>query len=115
MKKLLLTLAFLIGVTGLAHAQTSSITNEMTWGASPEAVDYLIERKTDAGAFVQIAVVTAPTVTYQDALLAVGPVYTWRVIARNAAGNSAPSPTCSTITMPPSEPLSLSCSVTFNP
>jgi hypothetical protein len=115
MKKLLLTLAFLIGLTGLAHAQMSSVTNEMTWGVSPEAVDYVIERQTDTGAFVEIAVVTAPTVTYQDAMLPLGPVYTWRVLARNTAGTSPPSPTCSTVTMPPSAPASLSCSVTFNP
>jgi hypothetical protein len=104
----------LLMLAGPALAQTS-ITNDLTWGASAGAVDYIVERETDGAGFTQIAVVAAPGTTYQDALLPLGSVYSWRILARNGAGTSAASNACSTVTIPPPAPGALTCTVIFNP
>ena len=115
MKRLFVTLVLIFGCVGLAEAQTT-LTNDMTWGAVPEAASYVVQRDTDGGGFVDVATVTAPTVTYQDAGLPLGAIYTWRVFSKKASGvlSVTSSPTCTTDATPPAAPSSLACSVSLN-
>jgi len=62
----------------------------LTWtDNSNNELGFKIERKTGAGAFVEIAQQGANATTYLDAAVVVGTTYTYRVRAFNSAGDSA--------------------------
>jgi hypothetical protein len=74
-----------------ANAVSSSQIN-LSWTAASGTVElYRIERRTGGGAFAVIDSVGGGTLNYQDTGLAVGTQYTYRVVACNEAGCSAPS------------------------
>ena len=75
-------------VEGLAVTRVTSAGVELTWAATPNAADYLVERSaTGAGAFTDLATLSAPGYTDPDADTA--QQWTYRVTARNAAGSGA--------------------------
>lgn len=70
------------------------VTNQphLTWSDNSTDEDtFSIERKTGAGAFAEIATETFNIEQYHDMAVVAGTTYTYRVMARNAAGMSAPS------------------------
>lgn len=93
-------------------AAGSSPQNVLTWNASPTATSYNIWRSTTGcsdlspAAFAQIA--TGITVlTYTDANITSGVVYSYYATASNSGGNSGPS-NCVTMTVaPPAPPTGL--------
>ncbi|MFA9432624.1 fibronectin type III domain-containing protein [Egicoccus sp. AB-alg2] len=62
---------------------------ELTWSASPGAVDYEVLRSVDGGEEAAVATVTGPA--FRDTDVVAGSDHTYRVVARNEAGASAPS------------------------
>lgn len=90
--------------TGLyATGQTSS-TMLLTWTAPMStAVSQQIQRSTDGVNFVTIATVPPLLNTYTDTGLTSGTAYTYRIVATNFTGSSAPSAT-STGTPPAYQP-----------
>jgi hypothetical protein len=64
----------------------------LTWvDASDDEAEFAIERKGATGDFDEIDTVPFDTATYHDATPMAGMTYTYRVIARNGAGESDPS------------------------
>ncbi|KAA0211201.1 fibronectin type III domain-containing protein [bacterium] len=79
-------------------------TANMTLGASLSWTDnssdesgFRIERQVGAGAFATLTTLGANVTSYNDSGLTLGTMYTYRIVAYNAAGDAAPSNT-STIT-----------------
>jgi len=98
--------------TGLAVSTFSATQLNLNWNDnSSTPSDFKIERKEEpAGSFAQIGTTTAPATTYQDSTgLSANTSYTYRVIATNATGDSAPSnqATGTTLPNPPSAPSGL--------
>ena len=99
-------------VEGLAVSRVTSAGVELTWTATPNAVDYLLERSAKgANAYSAIATLSAPGYTDADADTA--QEWTYRVIARNAAGSGAASTVDSAAYVPPA-PLPAGDVVTFD-
>ena len=99
-------------VEGLAVSRVTTAGVELTWTATPNAVDYLLERSAKgANAYSAIATLSAPGYTDADADTA--QEWTYRVIARNAAGSGAASTVDSAAYVPPA-PLPAGDVVTFD-
>jgi fibronectin type 3 domain-containing protein len=79
-----------------ATAASASQIN-LTWAASSGATGYKVQRSTDGVTFSPLATVGAVT-TYGDTGLSAGTLYYYRVLASNAAGDSAPSSVASAVT-----------------
>ncbi|HEU4752174.1 MAG TPA: fibronectin type III domain-containing protein, partial [Armatimonadota bacterium] len=77
--------------TGLAFAFTETGVR-LTWtDASNNETGFTIERKSGSGSFAPLASVAANVTQYSDNGLAAGTSYSYRVRAKNAGGDSAPS------------------------
>jgi fibronectin type 3 domain-containing protein len=79
-------------------AQLNSVTDVITlqWvKASANTVDFIIERSLDGSAFTQLG--TTASTTFEDNNFGDAPKTFYRVMARNAAGNSTPSNTATVI------------------
>ena len=73
----------------------------LSWTAVSTATGYEIERRLDSGStWMAVDSVTANAATYTDVGLTEGTFYTYRVVATNAAGDSAPSVSQSVTTLP---------------
>ena len=88
----------------------------LTWSdQSGNEAGFRIERSADGGAFAPIGTVAANATAYSDTALAPATTYSYRVIAFNAAGDSAPSNTASGTTLvadtAPAAPTGLTASV----
>jgi fibronectin type 3 domain-containing protein len=81
-----------------ATAVSASQINLSWTAASGTVAHYRIERRTDGGAFAVIDSVGGATLSYQDTGLAEATQYTYRVVACNAGGCSAPSSEASATT-----------------
>lgn len=65
---------------------------KLTWtDNSSNETGFKIQRSTDGINYTQIALLGANVTTYTDSSVAAGASYTYRVVATNAAGDSAPS------------------------
>lgn len=87
---------------GLAVSTLSSTELSLNWNDnSSTPSDFKIERKEEpAGSFAMVGTTTAPATTFMDSGLAPATTYTYRVIATNATGDSAPSNEASGMTLP---------------
>jgi len=96
--------------TGLTATAINASRVDLVWtNTATNATGIIIERAVGAGAFSQLATVTATTTAYSDTTTVALTTYYYRVIATNAGGNSAPSnpATATTPPYPPSAPASL--------
>jgi fibronectin type 3 domain-containing protein len=71
-----------------ATANSSSAIS-LSWNTATDATGYKLERKTGSAAFAQIA--TPSATTYKDTGLSASTAYTYRLVANNAYGDSAPT------------------------
>ena len=95
--------------TGLTATIASSTQINLSWNASATATAYYVERAgADQGYWTRIA--TVSTTTYNDVGLPPATTFSYRVIATNAGGESAPSAviTAATVVGAPSSPSGLS-------
>jgi fibronectin type 3 domain-containing protein len=83
--------------TALTATAASTSQINLSWTASSGATSYKIQRSTDGATFTPLATVGAVT-TYSDSGLNAGTQYYYRVLASNAAGDSAPSGVASAVT-----------------
>jgi len=77
------------GVTATAGPSTVAL----AWTAAAGATGYRVERQSAFAAWTAVGTAGAGVTTFTDAGLAEATSYTYRVIATNAAGDSAPSST----------------------
>ena len=78
--------------SGLAASVAGPGTVALTWvDNSVNETGFRIERAVNGGAFLPLNTVTSNTVAYSDATVSIGNTYSYRVIAINAYGESAPS------------------------
>ncbi len=105
MKRILLVLVFLVPACGGSDSDpatpaapsglsASLMTNQphLVWtDNSSDETEFVIERKIGAGAFAEVATETFNIEQYHDMSAVPATDYTYRVKARNAAGDSAPS------------------------
>lgn len=76
--------------TGLVATVASATQVNLTWqDNSTDETSFRIERKTGGGAFAEVSSTNANITSASSSGLAAGNTYTFRVRARNAAGNSA--------------------------
>jgi hypothetical protein len=104
----------------LSATAATSARIDLSWGAAPDDIGvtgYLIERCTGGGCstFTQIAAPAGTGLTYSDPGLTPSTSYSYRVRARDAAGNLGPYSNVSTATTlpdttPPTAPASLTAS-----
>ena len=93
--------------TGLGATATSSSAINLSWtDAATNEDGFKIERKTGAGAFVQIATVGPNVTTFADSGLTATTAYSYQVRAYNTGGDSTYSntATATTLTAPPPIP-----------
>ena len=60
-------------------------------GNPANEIGFIIERSTNGGPFVELATALANATTYTDTAIEPSTTYSYRVLAYNAAGKSAPS------------------------
>lgn len=85
--------------TGLGATATGPTAVDLDWSdSSSNETGFLIERKTGAGSFVQIATVGSNVTSYTNSGLTADTDYVYRIRATNAAGNSAYSSTVAVTT-----------------
>jgi Chitobiase/beta-hexosaminidase C-terminal domain/Fibronectin type III domain len=88
--------------TGLAAASAGTTQVNLSWGAATESggtiTSYLLERCQGAGCSSFAQVGTASTLSYADTGLTAGTSYSYRVRARDGAGNMGPYSSVSTVT-----------------
>ena len=81
---------------GALRAHVTGTALALTWQlADTSASDVFVERQSGAGAFAQIADLAGDVTSYTDTGLTPGTVYTYRVRAHNATGDSSYSNTAS--------------------
>src|SRR6185503_13082688 len=93
--------------TGLGATAVSSSAIDLSWtDAATNEDGYKIERKTGAGAFVQVGTVGPNITIYADSGLTADTAYSYQVRAYNSVGDSSYSNTASatTLTPPPTAP-----------
>ena len=92
--------------TGLTATPVSSVQIDLTWQASAGATSYRVERSTNGGSSWVTAGTTPGTTSFSDTGLTAATTYTYRVVATNAGGDSAPSPgaVATTPVAPPEAP-----------
>ena len=99
-------------LTAVAQSSTSAVLN-WTDNASNET-SYIVERRSGGGSFTEVAALGANTTTATATGLTAGVTYTFRVKARNAAGDSTPSNEASATPSgsgPPAPPTNLTATV----
>ncbi|KJL47239.1 Rhamnogalacturonan exolyase YesX [Microbacterium hydrocarbonoxydans] len=96
---------------GVAVAQVTKDAIALTWDATPNAEDYLVERAGADGVFEQIATVQTPG--YTDPV-DTSAVWSYRVTASNAAGQSAASDVATSTAYTAPAPLPTDDTVTFD-
>ena len=85
--------------TGLATAATSASAVQLTWTPQMStATSQLVQRSTDGVNFTTIATVPPLLASFTDTGLSASTAYTYRIIAANPTGNSAPSGTAKATT-----------------
>ena len=81
-----------------AQSDTSVV---LAWTGVPDATGYRVERSTNSGStWTAVGTVADTVTTYNDTGLTEVTSYTYRVVATNAAGDSAPSITKTVATLP---------------
>ncbi len=86
--------------------------NPLTWGGSNNEIGYRIERAAGIGAFQEIGKALANVTTFTDNTTVSGTVYQYRVVAYNAAGDSASVPVLVGAAVPvPAAPSNLQVSL----
>ena len=81
-----------VAVVTLSTVPASAAQLTLTWvDNSANEVGFSVERKTGSASFAEIGLVAADVTTYADGSLTPGQSYCYRVRARNAAGDSAPT------------------------
>src|SRR6185503_9289547 len=101
--------------SGLGATPTSSTAITVNWtDAAANEDGFKIERKTGAGAFVQVGTVGPNVTTYADSGLTASTAYSYQVRAYNTGGDSAYSNTASATTSPaiPTPPSGLGATAT---
>jgi hypothetical protein len=84
--------------TVVSATTVNSTTVNIIWGAVTNAASYMVERSLDGGTtWVQVAVPTAGTTSFQDTLLISDTRYYYRITAVNGIGPSAASLTVSVL------------------
>lgn len=87
--------------TGVSAVAVSSTVIQVTWlDASDNETGFRVERKESGGGFTLLAVAPAGDTEYFDAGRAESTPYTYRVLAQNAQGSSAPSGEVTATTLP---------------
>lgn len=87
--------------SGLTATTMSSTRITLGWTNAANETGYRVERALNgSGAFLQVASVAANVTTFGNTGLAPGTSYSYRVVAFNASGNSAPSNTATAKTLP---------------
>ena len=94
--------------TGLTATAASSSEIDLAWSHSGGADGFRVERRTGSGSFAEIASLGASARSYQDSGLLAGSTFVYRVFARNAGGDSAPSNTATATTNTTLSTLSVS-------
>ena len=84
--------------TGLSASAASSTQINLTWQASAGATGYRVERSTDGGASWATAGTSTAT-AFSNTGLTAATTYSYRVVATNAGGGSAPSTTATATTL----------------
>ncbi|GIW32255.1 MAG: hypothetical protein KatS3mg071_2429 [Meiothermus sp.] len=74
----------------------------LRWEAAAGATDYVLERKTNSGAFAVLGVIT--DTSYTDESVEYSTTYTYRLTARNNAAASSPVEQSATTPPPPQQP-----------
>ncbi len=74
----------------------------LRWEAAAGATDYVLERKTNSGAFAVLGVIT--DTSYTDESVDYSTTYTYRLTARNNAAASSPVEKSATTPPPPQQP-----------
>jgi titin len=88
-----------VAPSGLQAQVASGTQINLSWeDNSTDETGFRVERSSGGGAFVQVALTGAGVTTYQNMGLTAGTSYSYRVIATNAAGDSAASNTATAIT-----------------
>jgi FtsP/CotA-like multicopper oxidase with cupredoxin domain len=94
--------------SNLAANVVSATQVDLSWTDNAlNETGYIVERSDNGGAFVQIATLSADSVTYTDTAVSGGNDYTYQVAATNAAGTSYSNQISVSITVP-AAPLNLS-------
>ncbi|HZL33789.1 MAG TPA: NPCBM/NEW2 domain-containing protein [Tepidisphaeraceae bacterium] len=95
--------------TNLAAVATGASSVNLTWtDASTNQTGVKIERSVDGVNFTQIALASATATSYTDTTPVAGTSYSYRVVATNGAGDSAPSNSASVVMpMIPAAPTNL--------
>jgi kumamolisin len=89
----------------LTATAVSSAQINLAWVAGDNTqTSFVVQRKTGAGAFAQVASVSATTLSYQDTGLQPSTTYTYEIIAVNASGQSSPSNQASATTQAQAAP-----------
>ena len=119
MKRALFMVGMFFLLTGIAYAQedaaaaATTVTINMTWNAGQNVADYRVMQSVNGGAFAQLAIVPAATLTYAASGLAKGPTYIHRVIPRDALGvEGNPYPDCTISTTGATPGSTLTCTAT---
>jgi fibronectin type 3 domain-containing protein len=97
--------------TGVTVAQVTKDAVSLTWAATPNAEEYLVERAGDDDVFQQVATVQTPGCTDQVDTSA---VWSYRITAKNAAGVSAASEIATSTVYTAPAPLPAGDTVTFD-
>ena len=82
----------------------------LSWTNAPGEEGFRIERSTENGAWSPVATVASGVTTYSDTGLSEATSYSYRVVATSSVGDSAPSASMSTVTLP-SAPTGLAATV----
>lgn len=82
--------------SGLLATATTTLGATLVWtDNSSDESGFRIERQIGSGAFATLTTVGANVTSYNDSGLTLGTMYTYRIVAYNAAGDAAPSNTSS--------------------
>ncbi|MCC6150995.1 MAG: fibronectin type III domain-containing protein [Planctomycetes bacterium] len=80
--------------SGLVATANMTLGAALSWSDnSSDESGFRIERQIGAGAFATLTTVGANVTSYNDSGLTLGTMYTYRIVAYNAAGDAAPSNT----------------------
>jgi len=64
---------------------------DLSWAAVSGATQYVIERQVGGATYLPLAIINGALTTYQDTSVVAGTVYSYKVRAQNAVGDSAPA------------------------
>jgi len=95
--------------TGVTATATSDTAVTVSWTDLPNETGYRVERQAGNGAWTAAGTVAADVTSYADSGLTEATRYSYRIVALNAAGDSAPSALAGATTRP-AAPTGLSAS-----